>query len=155
ILRFPKRIPSGQVYTQPVGTVDLTPTVMGLLNLPSDSKDQGRDLSAVLADPEKSKQDGKQTPVTFLRNAGQSAQWVAAVDARYKLILSVNDVPWLFDAQQEPDELQNFYGKLETKDVCVRLGKALQNYGKEMKDPYLDHPRIANALAQVLGESSK
>ncbi len=60
----------------------------------------------------------------FLRNAGKSAQWVAAVDARYKLILSVNDVPWLFDAQKDPDELQNYYGKPETREVSKRLGKA-------------------------------
>jgi arylsulfatase A-like enzyme len=48
ILRQPNPIAAKQVYTQPVGTVDLTPTVMGLINLPSDPNDQGRDLSAKL-----------------------------------------------------------------------------------------------------------
>lgn len=155
LLRFPKHIKSGQVYNHPVGTVDLTPTVMGLLNLPNNPDDQGRDLSKALVDPAQAKHDKNQPPVTFLRNAGNSAQWVAAVDARYKLILSINDVPWLFDAQQDPDELQNSFGKPETKEVSFRLGQALKEYGKAAKDPYLDHPRIANSLKEVLGESAK
>ena len=69
ILRQPNRIAAKQVYGQPVGTVDLTPTVMGLLKLPGEFGDQGRDLSANLADVSKSPVDAA-PPVTFLRNAG-------------------------------------------------------------------------------------
>ena len=86
----------------------------------------------------------------FCGMPGQSAQWVAAVDARYKLILSVNDGPWLFDAQQDPDELQNFYGKPKTRDDTIRLAKALCEYGIANKDPYLEHPNIAGSLGKIL-----
>lgn len=151
ILRYPQQIESGHIYTQPVGTVDLTPTVMGLLNLPSHPKDQGRDLSDELSrSSEVDKNDNKTPRVTFLRNAGQQAQWVAAVDARYKLIISVNDSPWLFDAQQDPDELQNFHGKADTKSVSQRLAKALLDYGQTNEDPYLSHPQIAASLNDIL-----
>ncbi len=152
IFRFPKRIKAGEVYAQPIGTVDLTPTIMGLLNLPQNLDDRGRNLAQALADASKVSHNEKQHPVIFLRNAGKSAQWVAAVDARYKLILSVNDVPWLFDAQKDPDELQNYYGKPETREVSKRLGKALKEYGILNKDPYIEHPTIAASLAEVLGE---
>ncbi len=71
ILRQPNRIAAQQVYKQPVGTVDLTPTVMGLLNLPADPNDQGRDLSAITGGCLKS--DTKMPSIhrsTFLRNSG-------------------------------------------------------------------------------------
>lgn len=150
ILRQPGRIKAQQYYTQPVGTVDLTPTVMGLLNLPANPDDQGRDLSVALADASESV-DSKQAPnVTFLRNAGKSAQWVAAVDSRYKLILSVDDVPWLFDAKEDPDELKNFHGLVQVADVERRLALALQSYGVESSDPYLQDPSIAASLSGLL-----
>jgi arylsulfatase A-like enzyme len=151
ILRQPNRIAAKQYYTKPVGTVDLTPTVMGLLNLPADPNDQGRDLSAVLADTTtKPLENEAGQDVTFLRNAGETAQWVAAVDSRYKLILSTDDVPWLFDAKEDPDELQNFYGKPDTAAVSKRLGLALQMYGVDNKDPHLKNVAIAGSLTAVL-----
>ena len=152
ILRLPERIAAKQVYDQPVGTVDLTPTVMGLLNLPSDANDQGRDLSKALADASQANGNAEEPATTFLRNSGKKARWVAAVDSRYKLILSVNDVPWLFDAEQDPDELLNFYRRPGNQGVAERLAKALRKYGKATKDPFLDEPAIAESLASVLGE---
>ena len=152
IFRYPGRIAAGQVYTQPIGTVDLTPTIMGLLKLPSNADDQGRNLSAELTDASQAKADDAHPPVTFLRNSGTSPRWVAAVDARYKLILSVNDKPWLFDAKQDPDELRNFYGTPETQSVTQRLARALRDYGKAADDPYLNDPQIAASLVEILGK---
>jgi arylsulfatase A-like enzyme len=152
ILRFPRRIAASQVYKQPVGTVDLTPTVMGLLDLPADPDDQGRDLSATLVDVSSEVVDRSSPPIIFLRNSGTSARWVAAIDARYKLILSISDDPWLFDNEQDPDELLNFYGRPGTKGVAQRLAKALREYGARVKDPYFEHQQIIASLARVLGE---
>jgi arylsulfatase A-like enzyme len=154
ILRQPGRIAANEYYTQPIGTVDLTPTVMGLLKLPSDPNNQGRDLSAQLADASEPLPLDQPAPVTFLRNAGTRAGWVAAVDFRYKLILSINDAPWLFDAKEDPDELHNFYGRPETEAVSKRLAKALGQYGIETRDPHLRHAKIAASLASVLGEGA-
>lgn len=149
LLRMPQRIPADRVYREPVGTVDVTPTVMGLLNLPADDDDQGRDLSTFLTDAETPTPD-ESVPVTFLRNAGTQANWVAAVDRRYKLILSVNDRPWLFDSEQDPDELLNFYLRPGTQGVAERLGNALKRYAADSNDPYFQHPNIASSLDQVI-----
>lgn len=147
ILRQPGRIMPERVYHQPVGTVDLTPTIMGLLNLPAHSDDHGRDLSAELADTTSKDASSADLPaVTFLRNAGTSPGWVAAIDQRYKLIISVNDEPWLFDAVEDPDELVNHYGRPETTPVVKRLAAALANYGKLRKDPHFRHPEIHSSL---------
>ena len=148
LFRHSQRIAPKQVYRRPVGTVDITPTIMGLLDLPQDANDQGRDLSSALTNSSKEIEGDPET--TFLRNSGKAARWIAAVDARYKLILSVNDVPWLFDAEQDPDELLNFYRRPGTQDVTERLGKALRDYGNATQDPYLADARIAKSLAEVL-----
>jgi len=153
IFRHPKLIEAQQVYKQPVGTVDVTPTVMGLLALPKDDEDQGRDLSSQLKSASArltSAGTAKNPPVTFLRNSGTKAQWVAAVDARYKLILSVDDEPWLFDAEEDPDEVLNMYRRPGTEGVAERLAIALQAYGKNNKDPHLDDTKIKSSLNEAL-----
>jgi len=152
IFRYPSRLASGQVYKQPVGSVDVTPTVMGLLALPADPADQGRNLATELATRSAATREGDSPAVIILRSAGDHAGWVAAVDTRYKLILSVDDQPWLFDHEQDPDELLNFYRRPGTDGVAERLARELRDYGVRFNDPHLRHPNIAASLATVLGE---
>jgi len=153
IVRHPGLIAAEQVYTHPIGTVDITPTVMGLLQLPANKDDQGRDLSTALANASKVKPYPEEKPITFLRNSGEGAGWLAAVDGRYKLVVSVNDVPWLFDSEEDPDELLNFYRRPGTKGVAERLGKALLEYGKLNEDPHIENEKIAASLKSVVNAS--
>ena len=149
ILREPGRIKADHVYTNPIGTVDITPTVMGLLGLPSNDHDQGRNLAEELTDVEAARTDSS-SDIAFLRNAGEKPSWLAAVDERYKLILSVNDVPWLFDAVEDPDELKNFYKEPRTNAVSRRLAKALQRYAEVNDDPHIRADGIASSLRSIL-----
>ena len=100
LIRFPDGRNQGRVYREPVGTVDVTPTLLGIAGIRHDAKFEGRDLSESLQ--QRRGVDGNDAEVIFLRNAGTSPAWVAAVDARYKLVLSVNDRPWLFDHESSP-----------------------------------------------------
>jgi hypothetical protein len=126
---------------------------MGLLGLPADPRDQGRDLAADLAQADRAGQGLDKPPVTFLRNAGVSARWVAAVDARYKLILSTNDVPWLFDYQQDPAELLNFHRRPGAEGVAERLAGELREYGRRTQDPFLEQEQITKSVSELVGES--
>ncbi|QDV61672.1 sulfatase family protein [Crateriforma conspicua] len=148
LIRYPAAVPAGVVVDQPMGTVDLTPTVVGMTGVSCDATFAGRDLSGVFASSGNASDDDP--PVTFLRNAGVKAGWVAAVDPRYKLILSVNDRPWLFDNQADPDELLNFYGRGDSDVVVRRLADALAEYAKATQDPHFDNAKIAAALRQCL-----
>lgn len=146
LIRFPERISAGQTYTQPMGTVDVTPTLLGLAGIKTDHEFQGRNLTVQFIG--NGAGQGKQ--VTFLRNSGTEPQWVCAIDERFKLVLSVNDQPWLFDAVQDPDELLNFYRRPGSGAATQRLAKALQQYGKQNGDAYIQHPAIADSLKKCL-----
>ena len=150
IVRLPGQIKTGQVYQQPVGTVDIVPTVIGLLGLSSRPDDHGRNLSAALKDVAAEAVDETGPPVTFLRNAGVQAGWVAAIDNRYKLVVSVNDEPWLFDREIDPDEVLNMYRRPGTEGVAQRLAAELLAYGKRVSDPHIDHAKIAASLQDIL-----
>jgi arylsulfatase A-like enzyme len=126
LLRYPSLLDAGTVYKDPIGTVDVTPTLLGIAGIQADADFQGRDFTSRLRGEKKP----SELEITFLRNAGTKAQWIAAIDARYKLVLSVNDRPWLFDLQTDPDELLNFYGRPGTEAVTRRLAAALKKYAE-------------------------
>jgi arylsulfatase A-like enzyme len=151
LVRYPSLLDAGTVYEDPIGTVDVTPTLLGIAGIQADADFQGRDFTSRLRGEKKP----SELEITFLRNAGTKAQWIAAIDARYKLVLSVNDRPWLFDLQTDPDELLNFYGRPGTEVVTRRLAAALKKYAETYKDPHASESHIAGALAQCLGESPK
>ena len=119
LIRFPERVAAGQTYKQPMGTVDVTPTILGLADIKTNHDFEGRNLTEQFA----SGGGGKGGQVTFLRNSGTNPQWVCAIDERYKLVLSVNDRPWLF-TQQDPDELLNFTAGRQMKDKASRQSPA-------------------------------
>jgi arylsulfatase A-like enzyme len=151
LIRYPKRLSGGGVYPQPVGTVDVTPTLLGLAGLPQHSQMQGRDLSDRLDSGEGQGSDGDDSDrddIVFLRNAGTRPSWVAAIDDRYKLVLSVNDRPWLFDHENDPDELLNFFDRPGTAGATKRLADALKAYASKSEDPFFLDPKISSSLEQ-------
>src|SRR5881397_3650054 len=47
--RYPRLLPRGRVYEDPVRTVDIVPTVLGILGLPGAAQTQGVDLVPAFA----------------------------------------------------------------------------------------------------------
>jgi hypothetical protein len=79
-----------------------------------------------------------------MRGTGQEQGWVAAVTQRYKLVYSTRDEPWLFDLQEDPDELVNCFTDQRYRDTVRTLSRQLRDYGQTWKDP-----RVANARIQA------
>lgn len=73
--------------------------------------------------------------IVYFTHAG--SKWVAAVNNRYKLILSPIDDPWLFDLQKDPDELINFYNHPEYRQIAETLQTELRKQIKQYNDPIL------------------
>ncbi len=146
LIRYPARLNSGVVYGDPMGTVDVTPTLLSMAGVDGSKDFEGRDLSEKL----KTSTTKPTEDVTFLRNAGTAPTWLAAVDQRYKLILSVKGPPWLFDAETDPDELLNFFGRPGTQEITQRLSRQLLQYSLRTNDPFAKNPNIAKSIKQCL-----
>ena len=71
----------------------------------------------------------------YFRNAG--SRWVAAVNHRYKLVLSTADKPWLFDLGRDPDELTNFYADPAYTEIATRFKTRLVELMKQFNEPAL------------------
>ena len=145
LIRYPETL-KASVYNEPVGTVDITPTLLGLIGSRPQIEFSGRDLSNHF----QHSPQGKKEEMVFLRNSGTQAVWVAAVDSRYKLVLSVSDRPWLFDQKEDPDELLNFYQRPNTQAVTKKLALGLVEYAEKTGDPFLENPKILDSLRQCI-----
>lgn len=149
IFYYPAKIPAGSVVTKAFNTVDFSPSILKFMNRKVPAEMVGTDFSQILVNPEI---QNNFEDVTFLRSAGydESANWIAAVTSRYKLILSKNDEPWLVDMEIDPDEKINFIAKPENAKLVKELAQKLNIYGKQQNDPYLKGTKLAEDLGSML-----
>ncbi len=150
LLSAPGKVPAGQVLNQAMGGVDFTATMLSLLELKQAGEAvdgvEGRDLSNLFIT---GKVPEDFDDVIFMRRAGKTTGWVAAITDRYKLVLSPEDEPWLFDLEQDPDELVNFYNSAAHADVVRGLADKLAAYGPAHQEPYLRDPKIVKDLSNA------
>jgi len=145
IIAMPGKLPAGRIVNEALGTVDFMPTVLSLMDYPAPKGMEGRDASKLLKGEKVNWKD-----VTILRNAGASARWMAAVTDRYKLVISTNDEPWLFDLKNDPDELVNAFGNPENHQITKFLAQELIAYGKAFHDPYLKEAALTKQLDELI-----
>lgn len=122
IIRYPARIPAGKVIHKAYTNVDFMPTILGLMDIPQVLGTQGLDDSATFLSNKKEVVDDR---IVYFTKAGGS--WFSVVNNRYKLVVSREDKPWLFDLERDPDELINFYQDPEYKPISTKFMKDLKN----------------------------
>jgi arylsulfatase A-like enzyme len=133
LVRYPDKIKPGKVIRTAYTNVDFTPTILGLMGFEKQIPTcHGQNASADFLKPDKIVDDDR---IVYFRQA--SGRWVAAVDHRYKLVLSANDKPWLFDLEKDPDELTNFYEDPLYREIAVRLKEKLVTLMKQYNEPAL------------------
>ncbi|MCA9193169.1 MAG: sulfatase [Planctomycetales bacterium] len=146
IVAGPTKVAANATLDIAMTGVDFSPTILKLLGqiLPEDA--EGRDLSEIFKTgqvPENFRD------VAFMRKAGRDQGWIAALTDRYKLVLSPEDEPWLFDLTLDPDELLNFYQSPQHRTTVKTLAKAISEYGLKHNDPYVRLPKIAEELTRL------
>ncbi len=117
---------------------------MHLMDVEVPHKVDGRDASALFLGKDVDWDD-----IIFVR-ATSEGSWISAISEEYKLVYSANEEPWLFDLKNDPNELTNLAGSAEYADMLKAMTEKLVAYGKEYKDPHLDHPRVQSWIKQVL-----
>lgn len=132
MLRYPDEVAPGKSIQKAYTMVDFAPTILGLMDIDySTHKFHGIDASKDFSNSKKSVQD--ESRVVYLTNAG--GRWVAAVNSRYKLVLSPQDKPWLFDLEKDPNEMVNLYNDTEYKDIASKLMQELYAQMELYKEP--------------------
>ena len=153
VIRYPARIAAGTVVRQALSCVDVLPTIIHLMGFKTTGAEQGRDASALFTTGRAP--DGW-NDVAFFRSTGRDKNgrtWLAAVTPRHKLVYSGQDEPWLFDLQEDPDEVINFFADPAYGDVVRDLSKELIAYADRHGDPYVEAPKMRKALADAVGEA--
>jgi len=142
LLRHPARVKAGTVVNETLSSVDFLPTVLALMGVPTAGEEEGRNASHLFL--------GTEVPewkdIAFLRGTRRT-KWLCAVTDRYKIVYSPKDVPWLFDLQEDPDELMNFFGDEAHRTVARELTRLLRDYCDKHGDPYGAIPRIRAEMA--------
>lgn len=134
ILKHPGKVKAGKRIQKACTMADFTPTILGLMNVDHSSYSfHGEDLSTDFTNKAQVLTDDR---IVYVTNA--FGRWVAAIDNRYKLVLSTGDSPWLFDLGKDPDELVNYYGQPDYKQVGDRLMKELYRQMDAFGEPALE-----------------
>lgn len=132
VMRYPKKIPAGKVIRTAHTNVDFVPTVLDLMDIGTDVKFHGQNMAGEFTSNEKVAESNR---ITHIAEANGS--WVAAIDNRYKLILSRSEGPWLFDNEKDPDEVINFYNQPGYEKISGKLNKVLIERMEKFKEPAL------------------
>ena len=142
IAYYPKKIKGKTVIKQVLSCVDFLPTMMALMDQKIDLKVEGRDASALF----EGKVGADWNDIAFLRG---TKSWLCAVTDRYKLVYSMQDEPWLFDLQADPNELTNLFADKAHRPVVQNLTRQLLAYGGKFKDSYIEHEQIKAQMAEA------
>ena len=151
LIRLPGAIPAGKVIDHTFNTVDFKPSILSLLGVECDPAVEGRDLAAVLRGENPASDAAND--ITFFRSTSSRkgpGSWVGAVTSRYKLILSPIETPYLFDLENEPDELNNLVEKKEHRDRVKHMARALKKYAEATNDPFLKNEKTAADLERLI-----
>jgi len=121
IIRFPGYIKKSKVINTAYSSPDFAPTILSLMGIDhSDTTFQGIDGSDEILND---KQISTTQQVRFM----YMGDWIAAVDHRYKLVVSKFDIPWLFDLKEDPNEMINYSTKPKHSWIMDRLQQKILN----------------------------
>jgi len=137
ILHWPNRVGPGRTSDAPIVGVDLVPTLLTLLDLPAppDRALDGRDVGGHLFDGEAAK---RRLVYYYASGQGGDGALDAVRDERFKyhrrrgvrsggsdvLSFNVEQGPWLFDLDQDPNESWDVSGRYP--EVLARLSDAFE-----------------------------
>lgn len=153
LMRLPCGYPRGRKTDLLLGTLDIMPTLLGLMQLPIPNTVQGQDLSkAVLQNRE---EEVESVPLFFYETSwrgvythrftyacGETGQWKKGQDgSRYMGRIPVNV---LYDKEKDPHQLHNQYGQPSAGGIQGKLRKMMQDWLNRFEDRDLDPMQLRN-----------
>ena len=144
VLYCPGKIASGQVVNEALSCVDFMPTILGLMDVKAPGTEEGRNAAALFT----GKAPADWNDIAIFRSSGGDNDygWLAAATTRYKLVVTADCSPWLFDLERDPHELKNFFADPASREIVRTLSAQLLAYCTTYKDPRIQSPRIRDDL---------
>jgi arylsulfatase A-like enzyme len=139
IVRWPGKVPAGEVSDLPMGVVDHAPTLLGLAGMPVPDEMNGLDLSNVLRG-----RSGERPRSAFIAeyvSFGQSSlyqPWRGVRTPRHTYARWLQGGAILYDNQQDPYQLHNLILDPSYASVRQELEAELQGWLARLDDPFLD-----------------
>jgi len=140
LVRWPRKIPAGLRCDATLGTVDIMPTLLGLMGLKVPAKAEGMDLSRRAMGLK-----GPQPQAAFLQNTGACAiwanghEWRAVRDKRYTYaVYRADKSELLFDNTADPYQQKNLAGDPAHKKTVERFRKMLADKMKSLNDTFAE-----------------
>ncbi|MGB0582609.1 MAG: sulfatase family protein [Limisphaerales bacterium] len=142
----PGQIKGGTVVNEALSCVDFLPTVFDFMGQKTAGLEQGRNAAALFLGKPQAWND-----IAYIRSTGDPGNWIMATSDRFKLVFAQNGRPWLFDLEEDPDELNNALDKPEHRALIRRFAKGLKEYTKKYDDPVLQQKNIALGVEWAIG----
>jgi hypothetical protein len=134
----------GGIIEEPVGTIDVAPTLVDLLGGPAEPQDRGRSLVPLMA----GRDDVPSRPYFFQNMNGRV---MGIVSGRDKVIYDSNvDAVYRFDLDEDPDEFDDIFDPAGAREG--ELLRALIEFNPKMVDHEFDDPETIALLGSRLAE---
>jgi len=138
LIRWPGTIRAGSISDAPMGTPDIMPTLLGLMDLPIPDSVEGMDLGPVAKGG-----GGAEPAFAFLQGLGHTWQWRngfewrAVRDKRFTYAIYRRDrSELLFDNQADPLQMTNLAADPAHKDTLGRLRRQMAAKMASLNDTF-------------------
>lgn len=139
IVRWPARLPTGQVSDLLISVVDHAPTLLGLAGVSVPETMNGLDLSGILQG--RSEQRPRSVFIAEYVSFGQSSlyqPWRGVRTPRYTYARWLQGGAILYDNERDPYQLHNLITDAGHEAVCEDLEEELSSWLKHIGDPFVD-----------------
>jgi len=135
LMRQPGVIPAGRRTDGLISSVDLTPTILSLLDRPVPAGLQGNNLNSFArGQTDRGREFVFIENVPFTNNPDKGEER-CVFDGRWKLILSTKRPPELYDLKADPAESLDRFSQDKDSPTVAKLLEQLTEWGRETKDP--------------------
>ncbi len=130
LMRLPDKISAATHVRECLATVDVQPTVLGLLGLPGSGREQGRDTSPLLHGDASAWRNE-----AFIHHSSLERAGIFTPEWEFALVEGADAI--LFDRTNDPDQTRNLYSDPKHKSTVDELTERVLAHNREVEAPAL------------------
>jgi arylsulfatase A-like enzyme len=150
VVRWPGEVPAGEVTDEPLGLVDVTPSLLGLIGVDPPAEMEGTDRSAAMRGGESDGPDSVFLTGGNWRGVRTRRYTYARVDPDREEFAHVPGGHWLlYDNEADPYQFRNRVLDAAYADVRARLSDRLDEWLADVEDPFVPTTELVRRLDLV------